>query len=85
MHTECGQGRRKVNPSHAWRRTASGSHSTRDVLSKIITAWSALTWLGQPAPGTPVRAKAHHRDWTSGLLHDQVTVSVTRPDWPVWS
>ena len=20
-----------------------------------------------------------------GLLHDQVTVSVTRPDWPVWS
>ncbi|SIA02009.1 Uncharacterised protein [Mycobacteroides abscessus subsp. abscessus] len=21
----------------------------------------------------------------SGLLHDQVTVSVTRPDWPVWS
>ncbi len=23
--------------------------------------------------------------WGSGLLHDQVTVSVTRPDWPVWS
>ena len=21
----------------------------------------------------------------TGLLHDQVTVSVTRPDWPVWS
>lgn len=21
----------------------------------------------------------------SGLLHDQVTVAVTRPDWPVWS
>lgn len=21
----------------------------------------------------------------AGLLHDQVTVSVTRPDWPVWS
>jgi hypothetical protein len=20
-----------------------------------------------------------------GLLHDQVTVAVTRPDWPVWS
>ncbi|MCV7009498.1 hypothetical protein [Mycobacterium gordonae] len=23
--------------------------------------------------------------WQMGLLHDQVTVSVTRPDWPVWS
>ena len=23
--------------------------------------------------------------WRLGLLHDQVTVSVTRPDWPVWS
>jgi hypothetical protein len=22
---------------------------------------------------------------TTGLLHDQVTVTVTRPDWPVWS
>ncbi|BCO82114.1 hypothetical protein MINTM011_04490 [Mycobacterium paraintracellulare] len=22
---------------------------------------------------------------TPGLLHDQVTVSVTRPGWPVWS
>ena len=21
----------------------------------------------------------------TGLLHDQVTVSVTRPEWPVWS
>lgn len=21
----------------------------------------------------------------TGLLHDQVTVAVTRPDWPVWS
>jgi hypothetical protein len=20
----------------------------------------------------------------TGLLHDQVTVAVTRPDWPVW-
>jgi len=26
-------------------------------------------------------AHQHHL----GLLHDQVTVSVTRPDWPVWS
>ena len=24
-------------------------------------------------------------DSETGLLHDQVTVSVTRPDWPVWS
>lgn len=23
------------------------------------------------------------QEW--GLLHEQVTVSVTRPDWPVWS
>jgi len=23
--------------------------------------------------------------YSSGLLHDHVTVSVTRPDWPVWS
>ncbi|MFL0174600.1 hypothetical protein [Mycobacterium sp. SMC-13] len=26
-----------------------------------------------------------HTFGDKGLLHDQVTVSVTRPDWPVWS
>ena len=29
------------------------------------------------------KAKDHNQEM--GLLHDQVTVSVTRPDWPVWS
>ncbi|WP_142306486.1 hypothetical protein [Mycobacterium avium] len=36
--------------------------------------------VGKPRAGTP--------GWDvllTGLLHDQVTVSVTRPDWPVWS
>ncbi|MGW0161703.1 ABC transporter ATP-binding protein [Mycobacterium sp. NPDC003323] len=30
-------------------------------------------------------AAAHDPTTPMGLLHDQVTVSVTRPDWPVWS
>jgi len=28
---------------------------------------------------------AHHAWVIRGLLHGKVTVSVTRPDWPVWS
>lgn len=28
---------------------------------------------------------SHHPLRPTGLLHDQVTVAVTRPDWPVWS
>jgi hypothetical protein len=30
-------------------------------------------------------AKLHRLPLQPGLLHDQVTVSVTRPDWPVRS
>ncbi|MDA4084938.1 hypothetical protein [Mycolicibacterium hassiacum] len=41
------------------------------------------TWL----PDTVVRllAAPFAGDRGAGLLHEQVTVSVTRPDWPVWS
>ena len=37
---------------------------------KQVVAYACLTWFAV---------------LRSGLLHDQVTVSVTRPDWPVWS
>ncbi|GAB4957652.1 hypothetical protein MAHJHV54_48520 [Mycobacterium avium subsp. hominissuis] len=36
-------------------------------------------------PDSIYYATANTIDELWGLLHDQVTVSVTRPGWPVWS
>ena len=49
-------------------------------------------WEDHPVAGEEPDESPRLRDETEserldrkGLLHDQVTVSVTRPDWPVWS
>ena len=54
-------------------------------LTDVVTPKGPLTctFTGSGAFSVALKSAGFHRD--SGLLHDQVTGSVTRPDWPVWS
>jgi len=53
----------------------------QDILGAEISATGVLATVYTPRPDDP----DIDEDNRKGLLHDQVTVSVTRPDWPVWS
>ena len=67
------------NPFHAGQcRPVGGGHLQTDSWLSVLSA--PCHTVGPDRTQTAKKAAL-----SLGLLHDQVTVSVTRPDWPVWS
>lgn len=61
---------------------------SNSVHNEVIWKYVQLLQSGEPPVDRSFEVLREHA-WIepqeTGLLHDQVTVSVTRPDWPVWS
>jgi hypothetical protein len=64
--------------------TAGGVERLRKSIVQLALHGKLVEQNTSETPARQLLIQIEHERQT-GLLHDQVTVSVTRPDWPVWS